>query len=82
MKESPFSGSLFLFANRQKTVLKVIYRDRNGFCLWLKLLEKDRFPWPEDDQAAREISHEEVTMLLDGIDFWNKHQKLRYSSVL
>jgi transposase len=82
MKQSPLTGNLFLFSNRQKTVLKVIYWDRNGFCLWMKRLEKDRFPWPDDDTAAREITRAEVAMLLRGIDFWHEHKELSYSSVL
>ena len=44
MKQSPLTGNLFLFSNRQKMVLKAVYWDRNGFCLWMKRLEKDRFP--------------------------------------
>jgi transposase len=82
MKQSPFTGNLFLFSNRQKTVLKVIYWDRNGFCLWMKRLEKDRFPWPSDETAAREITRDEVAMLMRGIDFWHEHKELSYSSVL
>jgi len=82
MGESPFTGNIFLFANRQKTTLKVIYWDRNGFCLWIKRLEKDRFPWPDDEATAREITHEEVRMLLSGIDFWHRHGELRYATVL
>jgi transposase len=82
MKQSPLTGNLFLFSNRQKTVLKVIYWDRNGFCLWMKRLEKDRFPWPDDDTAAREITRDEVAMLMRGIDFWHEHKELSYSSVL
>lgn len=82
MKESPFTGNVFLFANRQKSVLKVIYWDRNGFCLWIKRLEKDRFPWPDDEAQAREITKDEVAMLLKGIDFWHEHRELRYTTVL
>jgi transposase len=82
MGQSPFSGSLFLFANRQRSVLKALYWDRNGFCLWLKRLEKDRFPWPDDEAAAREITKDEVAMLLRGINFWREHKELRYSTVL
>ena len=82
MRQSPFTGNLFLFSNRQKTVLKVIYWDRNGFCLWLKRLEKNKFPWPDDQEAAREITRDEVSMLLRGIDFWHEHKELVYSSVL
>jgi transposase len=82
MLQSPFTGNLFLFSNRQKTVLKVIYWDKNGFCLWLKRLEKDRFPWPDDEESAREITREEVALLMRGIDFWHEHKELRYGSVL
>jgi len=82
MKQCPLTGDLFLFSNRQKTVLKVIYWDRNGFCLLMKRLEKDRFPWPDDDTAAREISQDEVAMLIRGIDFWHEHKELSYLSVL
>lgn len=41
-----FSGNLFVFCNRQKSILKILYWDKNGFCLWQKRLEKDRFKWP------------------------------------
>ena len=75
----PFSGSLFLFSNRRRTHLKILYWQRNGFCLWLKRLEKDRFPWPRSEEAAREITVEELTMLLEGIDFWRAHRELDYS---
>ena len=79
LARDPFSGSLFLFSNRRRTHLKILYWQRNGFCLWLKRLEKDRFPWPRSEEAAREITVEELTMLLDGIDFWRAHRELDYS---
>jgi transposase len=82
MQQSPLSGNLFLFTNRQRSVLKVVYWDRNGFCLWLKRLEKDRFPWPNDSDEAREITRGEVAMLLKGIDFWHEHTGLSYKTVL
>jgi len=44
MNQRPFSGNLFLFCGRSRNVMKVLYWDRNGFCLWMKRLEKDRFP--------------------------------------
>ena len=40
----PFSGSLYLFCNRRRTILKAVYWDLNGFCLWQKRLEKQKFP--------------------------------------
>ena len=81
MQRDPLSGSLFLFCNRYRRIMKALYWDRNGFCLWQKRLEKDRFPWPASEEAAREISAEQLRMLLDGIDFWHAHRRLEYRSV-
>ena len=77
-----FEGSLFLFSNRDKTRLKILYWDRNGFCLWLKRLEKDKFPWPNNAIEVQEISLDQLKMLLDGIDFFNAHKKIEYSKIL
>jgi len=82
MEADPLSGSLFLFCNRYRRILKCLYWGRNGFCLWHKRLERDRFPWPQSEEQIREISGEQLKMLLDGIDFWNAHQKVSYSSVV
>ena len=79
--EGVFSGNLFMFCNRNRKRLKVLYWDRNGFCLWVKRLEEDRFPWPKNGEEAREITKDELAMLLDGIDFFNAHKKLTFSAV-
>lgn len=81
MQLDVFSGSLFIFCNRPRKILKALYWDRTGFCLWQKRLEKHRFPWPATEQKAREIGIEELKMLLEGIDFWRAHQEIHYSSV-
>lgn len=77
----PFTGNLFLFCNRTKRLVKVIYWDRNGFCMWVKRLEKDKFSWPINSEEVREITLDQFKMLLDGIDFWRAHKKLKFSSV-
>jgi len=82
MRQKPFSGNLFLFCGRTRTTMKALYWDRNGFCLWMKRLEKDRFPWPADDGEAREIDRSELLFLLRGIDFWHEHRSLAYTTVL
>ena len=46
LKLDPFSAQLFAFRNRRATAVKVLYGERNGFCLWQKRLEKERFHWP------------------------------------
>ena len=81
MEHSPFEDSLFVFCNRQRKIMKILYWDRNGFCLWQKRLEKHQFPWPQSEDAAREITAEQLRMVLEGIDFWNAHTRLNYTQV-
>lgn len=82
MSLSPFEPGLFLFCNGERRILKALYWDRTGFCLWMKRLEKHRFPWPKDARDARtEINSERLKLLLDGIDFWAAHEKLSYTQI-
>lgn len=81
MEQNVFSGSLFLFSNKRNDRLKILYWDKTGFCLWLKRLEKNRFPWPENPSDAREITYDQLKMLLTGIDFFHAHQTLDFSSL-
>jgi len=81
MAGEPFSGNVYLFCNRGRRLLKAVWWDRNGFWLAQKRLEKDKFPWPETEEEAREISAEELTMLLTGIDFFKAHKTLYYKKV-
>ena len=46
LKMNVFEGNLFLFCNKQRRILKILYWETNGFCAWVKRLEKDTFPWP------------------------------------
>ncbi len=77
----PLSGNLYVFCGKNRKLIKVLYWDRNGFCLWQKRLELDNFPWPRDGGEARKITDEQLTMLLDGIDFFKAHKKLNFISV-
>jgi transposase len=81
LKLDPFSGSLFLFCNKRRRLLKVLYWDRNGFWLLQKRLEQDRFPWPMNQTEVQEIDIGKLKQLLSGIDFWKAHKELKYSSV-
>jgi transposase len=81
MKEDPLSGSVFLFCNKERKLLKALWWDMNGFWLSQKRLEKDKFPWPESEEATEELSADKVMMLLAGIDFWKAHKPLFYSKV-
>ena len=77
MTADVFSQSLFLFCSRSRRHLKILYWDRNGFCLWVKRLEQHRFPWPKEESDRITIDYKELIMLLKGIDFFNAHVNLK-----
>lgn len=74
MKEIPSGGDYFLFLNKPKTHLKILYFDRTGFVIWYKRLERGTFTHPE----KREISGVELMCLLEGIEVIKSKQKKRY----
>jgi len=82
MKKNPFSDSMYLFCNRNRRLLKAVYWDKNGFWLCQKRLEKDKYPWPDTAEIAKELSVEELKMLLTGIDFFKAHQTLYYKKII
>jgi len=79
----PFSGHLFVFSNRRRKILKTLYWDRNGFSLWYKRLEKDRFRWPMNEGDVLEIGFREFRWLLDGlgIDQVGAYGRLEYGEI-
>lgn len=82
MELNPFEAALFVFCNRSRQLLKAVYWDRTGFCLWMKRLEKGRFPWPRTvAEVRREIDAQELRMVLMGIDFWSAHEELPYTEI-
>lgn len=76
---SPFSEDYFLFSNRQKNIVKILYWHMNGFALWTKKLEKDRFPWPIIPSDLEEMDEEKILWLLSGIDARKEHKRLVYT---
>jgi len=79
-----FSGHFFAFCNRKQSMIKILYWDLNGFCLWCKRLEKDRFQWPESEHDVINIGRKELNWLLDGLSIYQSraHQHLNYSAIL
>jgi transposase len=78
---NPFSGDLFVFCNRKRTIIKILYWDHNGFCLWHKRLEKHQFKWPRSTQEVIAIGENQLGWLLAGLDYTSAHQQLQYSAV-
>lgn len=82
---NPFSERLFVFVNRSRDKVKVLYWEGAGFCLWMKRLEKARFKWPVflGGELAT-VTGQQLNWLLDGIDlrYVQPHQRLHYKSTL
>jgi transposase len=78
MDLNAFSGDLFVFCNRRRTIIKILYWDENGFCLWQKRLEEHFFKWPRNTEQVLAISREQLSWLLAGLDFSSAHQRLYY----
>jgi transposase len=81
LKQNPLTGDLFVFCGRTRRILKVLYWERNGFCLWCKKLSADKYPWPRTAGEVKQIGAEEMRMLLAGIDFFSAHRERRYDFV-
>lgn len=81
MELDPLDGNLYIFCNKNRTRLKILYWDKTGFAMWLKRLEKGKFPWPRNIAEALEIDLDKMKMLLSGIDFWNAHKELKFSKI-
>lgn len=75
------SGDLYAFCNRNKTILKILYWGKSGFCLWHKRLERDKFRWPETEKEVLEVTCQQLAWLLDGLDISQAHEHLEYSVI-
>ncbi len=77
----PFSGHLFAFCNRRRDIIKILFWDKNGFCIWHKRLEKDRFRWPESEFEVLDIDAMQMSWLLAGLEIDKAHRELAYSHI-
>jgi len=85
MALAPYEPALFVFCNKSRSQLKVLYWDETGFALWQKRLEQDKFKWPRRDLLATvTISHEQWCWLLRGFDLAKitPHKSLYFTEVV
>ena len=67
--KDPFSGHVFCFRGRRGDLLKALYWDTQGMCLFAKRLEKGRFVWPSPADGVARLTAAQLGMLLEGIDW-------------
>ena len=86
LEQDPLSGHLFVFRNRNRDKLKILYWDTDGLAIWYKRLEQGTFQFPtdgpkakEDLQAGVEITHSQLSLLLGGIDLASARKRKRYA---
>ena len=63
----PLSGSLFVFCNRRRNMVKVLYWATDGFAIWYKRLERGRFTVPKVGSGHGRIDRRQLTLLLEGV---------------
>jgi transposase len=74
LSENPFSGHIFVFRGRRGDLVKLVWFDGDGLCLFAKRLERGRFVWPQAMSGTVALSAAQLSMLLEGID-WRRPVK-------
>ena len=74
LQENPFSGQVFIFRGRRGDLVKVLWFDGDGLCLFAKRLERGRFVWPQAASGTVSLTRAQLSMLLEGID-WRRPER-------
>src|SRR5258707_15757751 len=69
LQENPFSGHVFVFRGRRGDLIKMLWWDGDGLCLFAKRLERGRFIWPQATSGTVSLTRAQLSMLLEGIDW-------------
>ncbi len=80
LKRDPHSGHVFVFRGRRGDLIKVLWWDGQGLCLFAKRLERERFLWPSPADGTVAISTAQLGYLLEGIDWRHPRETWRPSA--
>jgi transposase len=69
LEENPFPGQVFVYRGRRGDLIKVLWRDGDGLCLFAKRRERGRFLWPQANSGVVSLTPAQLSMLLEGIDW-------------
>lgn len=79
LREDPLSGQLFVFINRRKTQMKVLYFDRSGYCVWSKRLVQGQFNYRSSTSGKRSLDWLQLKLLIEGIEVKKSRQFKRFA---
>ena len=79
LREDPLSGHLFVFINKRKTYMKILYYTEGGFCIWSKKLTQGQYALNENVQCKHAISWHDLQCLIEGVDVKVIRQRKRYN---
>ena len=79
IRQDPFTGHLFVFFNKRRDRVKILYWDRDGLAIWYKRLEKGTFRFESDGHGGIEIEPGRLLLILEGIDPAGAKKRKRYS---
>jgi transposase len=82
LHHDPRSGHLFVVFNRRGDQVRILFWDRQGYCLFAKRLERGRFrlPWEQPAEAAVEMEAAELALILEGIDLRGAKRRARWTA--
>lgn len=84
LMQDPLSGSLFVFVNRRRDRIKILYWGQTGFCIWYQQLQKGTYQLPDEasleERQAVEVTRPQLSLILDGIDLSSARQRMRFRS--
>ncbi len=80
LDENPFSGHLFIFRGRRGDMIKILWADADGLCLFTKRLEEGQFIWPAVRDGKISITRSQLAMLLDKLD-WRQPKTSRLNAL-
>jgi transposase len=69
LQENPFSGHVFVFRGRRGDLIKMLWWDGDGLCLFAKRIERGKFTWPQATSGTVALTPAQLSMLLEGIDW-------------
>jgi transposase len=69
LEQDPFGGHVFVFRGRRGDLIKILWWDGDGLCLFAKRIERGRFVWPKAENGAIALTRAQLSMLLEGIDW-------------